>query len=166
MEGPHGFLLVLKVFLGILRIVGSKDLCLVGGSLLDEPCRHAAPYLVVADLCATEHEGSGSYYGTLADVGTIEYRGSHAYETALTERTGMDGSVVAYGNVVLHDGGTRGVGDVDAGAVLHVATVAHRYGSYVATHDGTEPYGTFVAHCYFADYGGCLAEIAVLTPFG
>jgi hypothetical protein len=58
----------------------------------------------------------------------------------------MHGGVVAYGDIILHDGGAGGVGDMHTGTVLHVTTIAHGDGGDIASDNSTKPYGTFVTH--------------------
>lgn len=78
----------------------------------------------------------------------------------------MYGGVVAYGDIVLHDGGAGGVGDVYAGTILHVATIAHCDGGDIASDNSTKPYGTFVTHCDISHNSGCLAKVASFSPAG
>ena len=58
----------------------------------------------------------------------------------IADGAGVDGNIMSDGDVVANMGWTRFVGDVYARAVLDVRAVADSDGSYVATHDGIEPY--------------------------
>ena len=116
-----------------------KALCLVGTCLLDKLGRHSAPYLVLTNLCALQHQCAGSYYCALAHFGIVEHRCAHAYQRSAAYRAGMHGGVVAYAHVVFNDNRTGGVGNMHAGTVLHVYTVAYGYGSHVSAHHGGKP---------------------------
>jgi len=83
----------------------------------------------------------------------------------VVDGTGMDGNVVADGNVAANVRGTCIKGHMDTGTVLHVGTVADGNGCHIATYHSIEPYRALVAHGDVAHNSGILAEIAVFTPF-
>ena len=58
----------------------------------------------------------------------------------IVDGAGVNCHVVTYRYVVADMSWARFVGDVYARAVLDVRAVADSDGSYVATHDGIEPY--------------------------
>jgi hypothetical protein len=80
--------------------------------------------------------------------------------------TGVDGDIMANGDVGANMRGPRLMGDMDARTVLHVRTVAYGDGGNVAADNGIKPYGTLVAKCYITYNSRILAEIAVMAPFG
>ena len=149
---------------GVLDIMAGVWLGLVGIGLLDEFGWHAAPDLMGTDDGATQYQCTGSHYGSLADDGIVEHGASHADEAAALQGTGMNGGIVADGDIVFDDGGTNLVGDMHHGSVLNIHTVAHGDGCHITAHDGIEPHTTLVAHGHFAHDGGILAEITLLSP--
>jgi len=127
---------------------------------------YAAPDFVGWYLGVLQDEGSGGDDAALADLAAVEEGGAHADEGVVADGAGVDGDVMTDGDIGADVGGSGVVGDVDAGAVLHVGAVADGDGGDVATHDGIEPHGTLVTQGDIADKGGILAEIAVATPAG
>lgn len=91
----------LQIFLAILYIVLGEGFCLVRTCLLDELGWYATPYLVVADLCATEYERSCCYYCAFAYDSLVEYGCAHADEGSAADVAGVEGCVMADGDVVL-----------------------------------------------------------------
>ena len=144
--------------LGIVGLAGSGGLDVLGG--------YAAPDFAGADLGVLEHQCAGGDDGAFADFAAVEQGGAHADEGVVVDGAGVDGDVMADGDVAADVGGAGLVGDVDAGAVLHVGAVADGDGCDVAAHDGVEPDGAVVAHRDVADDGCVLAEVAVFAPFG
>ena len=76
----------------------------------------------------------------------------------------MNRHVVSDGNIRADMRRSRLVGNMDAGAILHVGTVANSNRSYIATYHSIEPDGALVAHLHVT-YNRCvLTEVAVLAP--
>ena len=72
----------------------------------------------------------------------------------------MDDGVVSYGDVVSEGGGEFLVGAVDDGVVLDVDAVSDAGWVDVASDDGVEPYGSFLAKDDVAHDGGRGEEFA------
>ena len=128
--------------------------------------RYSAPDLACGDLRVLEYKGTCGYDGAFAHLATIEQGRTHADKGVVVDGAGMDGDIVADGDVRADMGGTRVEGHMDTGAVLDVCAVADGDGSHVATNDCVEPYGALIAHRHVADNRGVLAKIAVSPPFG
>ena len=155
--------LLLEVDAGVLNVVGCV-VGLAGTGGLDVTSRYAPPYLAGRYLGVLQHEGTGGYDGPLPHLAAVEEGGAHADEGTVADGAGMNGDVMADGDMAADMCGTGVVGDVDTGAVLYVGAVADGDGSHIATHDGSEPDGALVAHGDVANDGCVLAEIAVAPP--
>ena len=162
---PTGVSVFLHVLFGVDNVVGGI-VGLAGSYGLEVLGRHAAPYLVRRNLCVLQYQGTGSHDGAFAHLAAVEQGSAHADKGAVVDGAGMYGDVVADGHVAADMGGTRVVGHMDAGAVLHVGTVADGDGGHVAAHDGVEPHRALVAHGHVAHDSGILAKIAVSPPLG
>ena len=84
----------------------------------------------------------------------------------VVDGAGMDGDVMADGDIRADMRRTCVEGDVHAGAVLDIRAVADGDRGHVATDDGVEPYAALVAHRHVAHDRGVLAKIAISPPFG
>ena len=155
----------MKIFLGVGNIV-SRVVGLAGTGGLDIFGWYASPYLVGRYFCVLKHQCTGGNNGSLAHLTAVEERTAHADEGTVMDGAGVDGDVMAYGDVAADVCGASVVGDVDARAVLDVGAVANGDGGNVAAYNGIEPNRTFVAHGDIADDGCVLAEITVLAPLG
>ncbi len=144
--------------LGVVRLAGADGLDVFGG--------YPTPYLTGGNLCVLEHQGTGGDNGALAYLAAVEQRAAHADESVVVDGTSVDGDVMADGDIAADVRRARLVGDMDAGAVLHVGAVADGDGCHVAPDDGIEPHAALVAHGHIADDGSILAEIAVTAPLG
>ena len=153
------------VFFGVLHIVGCI-IRLAGAGGLDILGGDAAPDLVRGYLGALQHKGAGGDDGTLPHLAVVEDGGTHAYEGTVADGAGMEGDVVAYGDVAAYTRGADVVGHVYAGAVLHVGAVADGDGGHVAAHHGVEPHRALVAQRHIAHQRGVLAEVAALPQRG
>ena len=95
----------------------------------------------------------------------IEQGGTHTDESSVANGAGMHCGIVTYGDIIANDGGTSGVGDMNARTILHVGAVADGDGSHISTYHSIKPDGTFITHSDFANDGGILTEITVTSPF-
>lgn len=143
-----------------------RIVCLAGACGLDVFGGDAAPNLVGWYLGPLQHQRSGSHDGALPHLAVVEQRGTHADEGAVADGAGVDGDIVADGDVVADMRGTGVVGHMDAGAILHIGTVADGDGRHVAAHHGVEPHRALVAQRHIAHQRGVLAEITVFAPTG
>jgi hypothetical protein len=84
----------------------------------------------------------------------------------VVDSASMNGDIMTYGNIVADMRRSCLVGDMDAGAILHIGAVTNSDRCYVATDNGIEPDRAFVAHCHIAHNSGVFAEITVLAPLG
>ena len=117
----------------------SIALCLIRLSLLDELGWNTTPYLVRSDLSVREYEGMGCNDSALSYLSSVKNRTAHAYETALSESTGMNRSIMTDCHVILHNGRTSSIGYVNNSTILHVATITHSDRSNIATNGSPEP---------------------------
>ena len=153
------------ILFGILHIVGGI-VGLAGAGGLDVLGGDAAPDLVRGYLGALQHQGTGGDDGALPHLAVVEDGGPHADEGAVADGAGMEGDIVADGDVAAYMRGADVVGHVYAASVLHVGAVANGDRGHVATHHGVEPHRALVAQRHVAHQRGVLAEIAVLAPTG
>lgn len=151
--------------LGILHIVNGV-VCLAGTYGLQVFCWYASPYLTSRYLGILKHQGTSGNNRALAYLTAIKERRTHADEGVVVDGAGMDGDIMAYGDVRADMRRTCLVGDMYARAVLYIGTVANSDGGYIASNNGIEPDRALVAHLYIANNGGVLTEIAVFSPLG
>ena len=149
---------VLHIVRGIIGLAGAGGLDIFGGD--------AAPDLVRRYLCALQHQGAGGDDGALPHLAVVEDGGTHAYEGAVVDGAGVDGDVVADGDVAAYMRGADVVGHVYAASVLHVGAVTKGDGRHVTAHHSVEPHRALVAQRHVAHQRGVLAEVAVLAPTG
>ena len=149
---------ILDIVGGVVGLAGARGLDIAGGD--------AAPYLVWRNAGALKHQGASGNDRPLAHLAMVEEGGPHADEGTVVDGAGVDGAVVSDGDVAADLGGTGIVGDMDAGAVLHVGAVAYGDGGHIASHHCIEPDRALVAQRHIAHQGGVLAKIAILAPAG
>ena len=128
--------------------------------------RHASPYLTSRNLGILQHQCTSSNDGALTHLTAVEQRRTHAYQGAVVDGAGMNSNIVSNSNIRADMRRSRLVGNMDAGAILHIGTVANSNRSHIATYHGIEPDGALVAHLHVT-YNRCiLTEVAVLAPLG
>lgn len=140
----------------VVRLPGAGGLDVFGGD--------AAPDLVRGYLGALQHQGAGGDDGTLPHLAVVEDGGTHTYEGAVADGAGMEGDVVANGDIAADMSRPGVMCHMDTGAVLHVGAVANGDGRHIATHHSVEPHRALIAQRHVAHQRGVLAEIAVLAP--
>ena len=114
----------LKIPFRVFHIVLPETLCLILLGVLDKLGRNATPQFMGTYLGVLQHQGTGSYNSPLAYLTVVEQSGSHAYQRTIMDGTGMHRGIVTDGNIIANDGGTSGVGDVDARAILHIGATS------------------------------------------
>ena len=127
---------------------------------------YASPYLSSRNLGILQHQGTSGNDRALADLTAIEQRRTHADEGVVVDGAGMDGDIMADGDIRADMRRTRLEGDMHARAILYIGAMANSDGGYIATNNGIEPDGALVAHLYVANNGGVLTEITVFAPLG
>lgn len=123
---------ILYVMLGVIRLSRADGFDVFG--------RYAAPDLSGGDLRVLQHQGAGGDDGTFAHFAAVEQCRTHADEGVVADGAGVDGDVVADGDVRADVGRSRLMGHVDARPILHIGTVADGDGGYVAAHHRIKPH--------------------------
>ena len=60
----------------------------------------AQPHVTTLEHLVGRHQATGTDHGSRLDHGTIEHGRSHAYETEVLNRTGMQGDIVPHRDIV------------------------------------------------------------------
>ena len=101
--------------------------------------RDTAPYLTGRYLGALQHQSARGDYCPLTHHTVIKQCCPHAYQSTVTDGTGVYRHVVTYSNITAYMCGTRLMSHVNARAILHIGSVAYGDGSNIPTHHGIEP---------------------------
>ena len=153
----------LHVLFGVFHIV-CGIVGLAGASRLDEFGGDATPDLMSRNLSALQHKSAGGHYGPLPHLAIVEEGGSHTNKSTIANGAGVDGNIMAYGDITAYMSWSCIMGHMNARAILDIGAVADGDRSNVAANYSVEPNRTLVAQRYIAHQCGVLAKIAFLTP--